>query len=77
MQGYLLEEISNRANEILGHKIGEKFPVHPNDHVNLGQSSNDTFPTSINIAICLDLKEKLYPESVSYTHLTLPTSDLV
>ena len=56
------EVISNRANEILGHKIGQKFPVHPNDHVNLGQSSNDTFPTSINIAICLELKEKLYPE---------------
>ena len=58
------EVISNRANEILGHKIGEKFPVHPNDHVNLGQSSNDTFPTSINIAISLDLKEKLYPELI-------------
>ena len=56
------EVISNRANEILGHKIGQKFPVHPNDHVNLGQSSNDTFPTSINLAICLELKEKLYPE---------------
>ena len=56
------EVISNRANEILGHEIGEKFPVHPNDHVNLGQSSNDTFPTSINIAICMELKEKLYPE---------------
>ena len=50
------EVISNRANEILGHKKGEKFPVHPNDHVNLGQSSNDTFPTAINLAICLDLK---------------------
>ena len=56
------EVISNRANEILGYEIGEKFPVHPNDHVNLGQSSNDTFPTSINIAICMELKEKLYPE---------------
>ena len=56
------EVISNRANEILGHEIGGKFPVHPNDHVNLGQSSNDTFPTSINIAICMELKEKLYPE---------------
>ena len=52
------EVISNRANEILGHKKGEKFPVHPNDHVNLGQSSNDTFPTAINLAICLDLKLK-------------------
>ena len=59
------EVISNRSNEILGHKIGEKFPVHPNDHVNLGQSSNDTFPTSINIAICLDLNEKLYPELIA------------
>ena len=56
------EVISNRANEILGYEIGGKFPVHPNDHVNLGQSSNDTFPTSINIAICMELKEKLYPE---------------
>ena len=55
------EVISNRANEILGHKKGEKFPVHPNDHVNLGQSSNDTFPTAINVAVCLDLKSKLYP----------------
>ena len=61
------EVISNRANEILGHKRGEKFPVHPNDHVNLGQSSNDTFPTAINVSICLDLKSKLYPalESLS------------
>ena len=59
------EVISNRANEILGHSRGSKFPVHPNDHVNLGQSSNDTFPTAINIAICLDLKNRLYPELVS------------
>ena len=56
------EVVSNRANEILGHNRGDKFPVHPNDHVNLGQSSNDTFPTAINVAICLDLKDKLYPE---------------
>jgi len=59
------EVISNRANEILGHNKGENFPIHPNDHVNLGQSSNDTFPTAINVAICLDLKEKLYPELIS------------
>jgi len=55
------EVISNRANEILGHKLGDKYPVHPNDHVNLGQSSNDTFPSAINISICMDLKTKLFP----------------
>jgi len=55
------EVISNRANEILGHELGEKYPVHPNDHVNLGQSSNDTFPSAINISICMDLKAKLFP----------------
>jgi len=55
------EVISNRANEILGHKLGDKYPVHPNDHVNLGQSSNDTFPSAINISICMDLKAKLFP----------------
>ena len=55
------EVISNRANEILGYKLGDKHPVHPNDHVNLGQSSNDTFPSAINISICMDLKTKLFP----------------
>ncbi len=55
------EVIANRANELLGYSLGSKEPVHPNDHVNLGQSSNDTFPSSINIAICLSLKSKLFP----------------
>ena len=55
------EVISNRANEILGYDLGTKKPVHPNDHVNLGQSSNDTFPSAINISICLDLESKLFP----------------
>ena len=55
------EVVSNRANEILGHNLGEKFPVHPNDHVNLGQSSNDTFPSSINVSISLDIKLNLLP----------------
>ena len=55
------EVLSNRANEILGHKLGKKFPVHPNDHVNLGQSSNDTFPSAINISVSLDIKERLLP----------------
>ena len=55
------EVIANRANEILGNKKGIYRPVHPNDHVNLGQSSNDVFPTAIHIAsICL-LQMKLLP----------------
>ena len=55
------EVLSNRANEILGHELGDKFPVHPNDHVNLGQSSNDTFPSAINISISLDVDSNLLP----------------
>jgi len=55
------EVLSNRANEMLGYSLGEKFPVHPNDHVNLGQSSNDTFPSAINISIALDIKQNLLP----------------
>ena len=55
------EVISNRANEILGHKRGEKFPVHPNDHVNLGQSSNDVIPTAIHIALIKSITFDLIP----------------
>ncbi len=44
------EVLSNRANQILGEPLGKRFPVHPNDHVNQGQSSNDTIPTALNIA---------------------------
>ena len=54
------EVISNRAIEILGGEMGSKSPVHPNDHVNRGQSSNDTFPTAMHIGIVLDLHELLY-----------------
>src|SRR5437870_6189529 len=49
------EVIANRANEILGHPLGEKGPVHPNDHVNMGQSSNDVIPTSIHVAALLEV----------------------
>ncbi len=49
------EVIANRANELLGSRLGSKEPVHPNDHVNLGQSSNDVFPTAIHIAVRLQL----------------------
>ena len=55
------EVISNRANEILGGKIGTKNPIHPNDHVNLGQSSNDVFPSAIHIASNIMLQKELVP----------------
>ena len=57
----LNEVIANRASEILGGKRGAKHPVHPNDHVNLGQSSNDTFPTAMHIAAALELVYRLNP----------------
>jgi fumarate hydratase class II len=55
------EVLSNRAIEILGGVMGSKNPVHPNDHVNLGQSSNDSFPTAMNIATVVATNEKLLP----------------
>ncbi|MCT2979393.1 class II fumarate hydratase [Propionibacterium freudenreichii] len=54
------EVISNRAIEIAGGEMGTKTPVHPNDHVNRGQSSNDTFPTAMHIAVVTELQE-MYP----------------
>ena len=55
------EILSNRASEIMGGVIGAKDPVHPNDHVNLGQSSNDVIPTAIHIAANTMLEEELLP----------------
>jgi fumarate hydratase class II len=55
------EVISNRAIELCGGTLGSKSPVHPNDHVNRGQSSNDTFPTAMYIAVVGELTTKLYP----------------
>ncbi len=55
------EVIANRANEILGGKRGTYRPVHPNDHVNLGQSTNDVFPSAIHIASVTLLRQKLLP----------------
>ena len=55
------EILSNRASEIMGGKIGSKVPVHPNDHVNLGQSSNDVIPTAIHIAVNIMLEMELMP----------------
>lgn len=56
------EVISNRAIEIAGGQLGSKNPIHPNDHVNRGQSSNDTFPTAMHIAVVDQLNNKLYPD---------------
>ena len=55
------EVISNRAIEILGGKLGSKSPIHPNDHVNYGQSSNDTFPTAMHIAAAQQVNDLLIP----------------
>jgi len=55
------EVISNRANEMLGSPLGTKSPVHPNDHVNKSQSSNDTFPTAMHIASATVVTEVLLP----------------
>ena len=55
------EVIANRAVEALGGELGSKSPVHPNDHVNLSQSSNDTFPAAMHIAVVLELEHTLLP----------------
>ncbi|AUH34928.1 class II fumarate hydratase [Paracoccus tegillarcae] len=55
------EVVSNRAIEILGGEMGSKNPVHPNDHVNMGQSSNDTFPTAMHVAIGMMARDVLLP----------------
>jgi len=55
------EVISNRAIEMLGGVMGSKKPVHPNDHVNMGQSSNDTFPTAMHVAIGMVARDVLLP----------------
>ncbi|WP_158907217.1 class II fumarate hydratase [Burkholderia sp. L27(2015)] len=55
------EVISNRAIDLAGGTMGSKQPVHPNDHVNRGQSSNDTFPTAMHIAVAEQLHQRLFP----------------
>src|SRR5579872_1643246 len=75
------EVISNRAIELAGGVMGSKQPVHPNDHVNMSQSSNDTFPTAINIAVAEEIVQRLLPsvsalrdalavKSEEYAHVT-------
>ncbi|HET6838298.1 MAG TPA: class II fumarate hydratase [Bradyrhizobium sp.] len=57
----LNEVIANRANELLGRALGAKQPVHPNDHVNMSQSSNDSFPTAMHIAAAMSIVTDLLP----------------
>src|SRR6202042_2700304 len=55
------EVIGNRASQLLGGELGTKKPVHPNDHVNMAQSSNDTFPTAMHIATLLEIRQHTLP----------------
>jgi fumarate hydratase class II len=66
----LNEVIANRANELLGGKLGAKQPVHPNDHVNMSQSSNDSFPTAMHIAAATRIVGDLIP-ALSELHRAL------
>ncbi len=66
----LNEVIAGRANELMGKPRGGKVPVHPNDHVNRGQSSNDSFPTAMHIATVLELERRLIP-SLQKLHAVL------
>ena len=61
------EVIANRGIELAGGVIGSKDPVHPNDHVNMGQSSNDTFPTAMHIAAVESIRESLIPSLIALT----------
>ncbi|MDP2621054.1 MAG: class II fumarate hydratase [Hyphomicrobiales bacterium] len=64
------EVIANRAIEMLGGKLGSKDPVHPNDHVNRSQSSNDTFPTAMHVAAAEELRHRLVP-ALKHLHKAL------
>jgi fumarate hydratase, class II len=66
----LNEVIANRANELLGGRLGAKAPVHPNDHVNMSQSSNDSFPTAMHVAAAMAIVGDLIP-ALSELHRAL------
>jgi fumarate hydratase class II len=55
------EVISNRCSQLAGTQLGSKTPVHPNDHVNMSQSSNDNFPSAMNIAVAVNVRQRLIP----------------
>jgi len=59
------EVLANRAIEMMNGKLGSKTPVHPNDHVNMSQSSNDTYPTAMHIAVALALRDSLTPALIT------------
>ena len=78
------EVISNRAIELLGGEMGSKKPVHPNDHVNMSQSSNDTYPTAMHIACAEEVVHRLLPalqqrqiSSPGSPHGPRPAADVV
>ena len=62
------EVISNRCCQLAGTELGSKRPVHPNDHVNMSQSSNDSFPTAMNVAAALGVTRRLIPAVVELSH---------
>jgi len=64
------EVVANRAIELLGGVVGSKDPVHPNDHCNMGQSSNDSYPTAMHIAAVTELETKLLP-ALAHLHAAL------
>ena len=66
------EVIANRANERLGSALGAKSPIHPNDHVNMSQSSNDCFPTAMHIAAAQEIVHRLIP-ALTHLHAALET----
>jgi len=69
------EVIASRANELLGGKRGDKAPVHPNDHVNMGQSSNDTIPTTLHVAALVEIKLVLRPALAELENALLRQKD--
>ncbi len=68
------EVIANRANEKLGGKLGTKSPIHPNDHVNMSQSSNDCFPTAMHIAAAQEIAGRLVPALARLALSPVPTA---
>jgi fumarate hydratase, class II len=71
----LNEVLSNRANQLLGGAIGSKKPVHPNDDVNMGQSSNDTFPAAMHVASVIELEQNLVPHAEALAMVIESKSD--
>ncbi|RUP52233.1 hypothetical protein BC936DRAFT_150060 [Jimgerdemannia flammicorona] len=69
------EVISNRAIEILGGDLGSKKPVHPNDHVNMSQSSNDTFPTAMHVSAVVEINHRLIPALIKLRDAMQAKSD--